>query len=208
MTDPVVFASPLPAPQSPYRETPNPKHVHQNNWETMHIRVFPEHSCIGLRCSYKKMTAKKKPSTFDRECLCFSFTIALYVLFYTDSEYPISAAFDYFLGTMILCGWIRLAIFVDRWYLTRTISYWRWSSIVLHIACCVAWGGRIVLEPEDPSIVVVGQVLGFIGVWTCYGILRFALFLDKCIKAFLDRSFTLAWLSFQIQRLIGKKGDL
>ena len=174
----------------------------------MHIRVFPEHSCIGLRCSYKKMTAKKKPSTFDRECLCFSFILALYVLFYTDSEYPISAAFDYFLGTMILCGWIRLAIFVDRWYLTRTISYWRWSSIVLHIACCVAWGGRIVLEAEDPSIVVVGQVLGFIGVWTCYGILRFALFIDKCIKAFFARSFILAWLSFQIQRLISKKENL
>ena len=116
----------------------------------MHIRVFPEHSCIGLRCSYKKMTAKKKPSTFDILCLCFSFTIALYVLFYTDQEYPISTALDYFLGTMLLCGWIRLAIFVDRWYVTRTIPYWRWSSIVLHIACCVAWGGRIVLEAEDP----------------------------------------------------------
>ena len=79
---------------------------------------------------------------------------------------------------------------------------------LLHIACCVAWGGRIVLEAEDPSIVVVGQVLGFIGVWTCYSILRFALFLDKCIKAFFARSFILAWLSFQIQRLISKKENL
>ena len=205
MTDPVVFASPLPAPQSPYRETPNPKHVHQNNWETMHIRVFPEHSCIGLRCSYKKMTAKKKPSTFDKECLCLSFILALYVLFYTDSEYPISAAFDYFLGTMLLCGWLRLAVFVDRWYLTRTIPYWRWNSIVLHIACCVAWSGRVVLEAESPGFVVAGEILGFTSVWLCYGILCFVVFL---YKAFFARSFILAWLSFQIQRLIGKKENL
>ena len=171
----------------------------------MHIRVFPEHSCIGLRCSYKKMTAKKKPSTFDRESLCLSFILALYVLFYTDSELPISAAFDYFLGTMILCGWIRLAIFVVRWRVTQIIPYWRWNSIVLHIACCVALGGHVVLEAEDPSIVVVGEVLGFTSVWLCYGVLRFVVFL---YKSFFARSFILAWLSFQIQRLIGKKGDL
>ena len=174
----------------------------------MHIRVFPEHFCIGLRCSYKKMTAKKKPSTFDILCLCFSFTIALWVLFYTDQEYPISTALDYFLSTMLFLGWLRLVLFVIRWRVTQIIPYWRWYSIVLHIACCFAWGGRIVLEAEGPGVVVVGQVLGFTGVWICYGILRFAMFLDKCIKAFLDRSFILAWLSFQIQRLINKNRDL
>ena len=205
MTDPVVFASPLPAPQSPYRETPNPKHVHQNNWETMHIRVFPEHSCIGPRCSYKKMTAKKKHSTFDRECLGLSFAIALYVLFYTDSEYPISAAFDCFLSTMWFLGWLRLAVFVVRWRVTQIIPYWRWNSIVLHIACCVALGGHVVLEAGGPGLVVLGEILGFTSVWLCYGVLRFVVFL---YKSFFDRSFILAWLSFQIQRLIGKKGDL
>ena len=194
-------------PQSPYRETLNPQYVYQNSWETMHTRVYPEHLCIGLRRSYKKM-AQKKPSTFDILCLCFSFTIALWVLFYTDQEYPISTALDYFLSTMLFLGWLRLVLFVIRWRVIQIIPYWRWYSIVLHIACCFAWGGRIVLEAEGPGVVVVGQVLGFTGVWICYGILRFAMFLDKCLKAFLARSFILAWLSFQIQRLINKNRDL
>ena len=171
----------------------------------MHIRVFPEHSCIGLRRSYKKMTAKKKPSTFDTPCLCLSFTIALYVLFYTDPEYPISAAFDCFLSTMLLLGWLRLSVFVVRWRVTQIIPYWRWNSIVLNIACCFALGGRVVLEAGGPGVVVVGEILGFTGVWLCYGILRLVVFL---YKAFFARSFILAWLSFQIQRLIGKKENL
>ena len=171
----------------------------------MHIRVFPEHFCIGLRCSYKKMTAKKKPSTFDRECLGLSFAIALYVLFYTDPEYPISATLDCFLGAMLFSGWLRLTVFVVRGRVTQIIPYWRWNSIILHIACCVALGGRFVLEAGGPGVVVVGEVLGFAGVWLCYGIFRFVVFL---YKSFFARSFILAWLSFQIQRLIGKKENL
>ena len=97
------------------------------------------------------------------------------------------------------------ALFVIRWRVTQIIPYWRWNSIVLHIACCFALGGRVVLEAEGPGLVVAGEILGFTGVWFCYGILRFVVFL---YKAFFARSFTLAWLSFQIQRLIGKKGDL
>ena len=170
----------------------------------MHIRVFPEHSCIGLRCSYKKM-AQKKPSTFDILCLCFSFTIALWVLFYTDQEYPISTALDYFLSTMWFLGWLRLAVFVVRWRVTQIIPYWRWNSIVLHIACCVALGGHVVLEAGGPGLVVAGEILGFTSVWLCYGVLRFVVFL---YKAFFARSFILAWLSFQIQRLISKKENL
>ena len=168
----------------------------------MHIRVFPEHSCIGLRCSYKKMTAKKKPSTFDILCLGLSFTIALGELFSTDPEYPISTALDCFLGAMLFFGWLRLALFVIVWCVTRTIPYWRWNSIVLHIACCFAWSGRVVLEAESPGLIAAGEILGFTSVWLCYGILRFVVFL---YKSFLARSFILAWLSFQIQRLISKK---
>ena len=130
---------------------------------------------------------EKKPSTFDRECLCFSFVIALYALFNADSEYPISTALDYFLGTMLFLGWLRLAVFVDRWYLTQTIPYWRWHSIVLHIACCFAMGGRVVFEAGGPGPVVAGQVLGFIGVWICYGIIRFVVLFCKYIKAFFAR---------------------
>ena len=167
----------------------------------MHTRVYPEHLCIGLRRSYKKM-AQKKPSTFDILCLCSSFTIALWVFFDTDSEYPIFTTFDCFLSTMLLCGWLRLAMFVIVWCVTRTIPSWRWNSTVLHIACCVAWSGRVVLEAEGPGLVVAGEILGFTGVWLCYGILRFVVFL---YKSFFARSFILAWLSFQIQRLISKK---
>ena len=152
---------------------------------------------VEFRRSYKKMT-EKKPSTFDRECLCFSFTIGLYVLFYTEPEYPISTALDYFLSAMLFFGWLRLSVFVVRWRVTRIIPYWRWNSIVLHIACCFALGGRVVLAAGGPGVVVVGEIFGFTGVWLCYGILRFAMFLDKYIKAFLDRNFILAWLSFQI----------
>ena len=141
---------------------------------------------VELKRLYKKMT-EQKPSTFDRECLCFSFVIVLYALFNTDSEYPISTALDYFLGTMLFFGWLRLVLFVDRWYLTRTIPYWRWHSVVLHIACCVAWGGRVVLEAGGPGLVVAGEIYGFTGVWICYGIIRFVAFLCKYIKAFFDR---------------------
>ena len=151
------------------------------------------------------MTAKKKPSTFDILCLGLSFTIALWVLFYTDPEYPISTALDCFLGTMLFLGWLRLAVFVVRWRVTQIIPYWRWNSIVLHIACCFALGGRVVLEAGGPGLVAAGEILGFTGVWLCYGVLRFVVFL---YKSFFARSFILAWLSFQIQRLIGKKGDL
>ena len=63
---------------------------------------------VEFKRFYKKMT-EKKPSTFDRECLCLSFTIALYVPFYTDPEYPISTALDCFLSTMLFLGWLRLA---------------------------------------------------------------------------------------------------
>ena len=45
-------------------------------------------------------------------------------------------------------------------------------------------GGRVVLEAERPGLVVVGEILGFTGVWFCYGILRFVVFLDKCTKHF------------------------
>ena len=156
---------------------------------------------VEFRRSYKKMT-EKKPSTFDRECLCFSFTIGLYVLFYTEPEYPISTALDYFLSAMLFFGWLRLSVFVVRWRVTRIIPYWRWHSIVLHIACCFAVGGRVVFEAGGPGPVVAGQVLGFIGVWTCYGTLRFLVFL---FKSFFDQSFIFLWFSFQIQRLISKR---
>ena len=105
---------------------------------------------------------------------------------------------------MVLLGWIRLAVFVDRWYLTRIIPYWRWHSIVLHISCIVAWSGRVVFEAEGPGVVAAGQILGFTGVWLFYGMLRFVMFLYK----FFARSFIAAWFSFQIQRLIDKKEDL
>ena len=133
--------------------------------------------------SYKQIR-KKKPSTVDGVCLCLSTNIALCTFFYTDSEYPISTALDYFFGIMVLCGWIRLAAFIDRWYLRRTIPYWRWHSVVLHIACCLAVGGRVVFEAEGPGLVFAGQVYGFTGVWICYGIIRFVVFLCKRIKAF------------------------
>ena len=156
---------------------------------------------VEFKRFYKKMT-EKKPSTFDRECLCLSFTLALYVPFYTDSEYPISTALDCFFSTLLFLGWLRLVLFIDRWYLRQTIPYWRWNSIVLHIACCFAWSGRVVLEAESPGLIAAGEILGFTSVWLCYGILRFVVFL---YKSFLARSFILAWLSFQIQRLISKK---
>ena len=148
---------------------------------------------------------EKKTSTFDIGCLCFSFAIAWWVLFNTDSEYPISTALDYFLSVMLFFGWLRLSVFVVRWRVTRIIPYWRWNSIVLHIACCFALGGHVVLEAEGPGVVVVGEIFGFTGVWICYGILRFVVFL---YKSFFARSFIFAWLSFQIQRLISKKEDL
>ena len=152
--------------QSPYREISNPKHVYQNNLETLQIRVCPECTCIGFRRFYKKMT-EKKPSTFDIPCLGLSFAIAWWVLFNTDSEYPISTALDCFLSAMLLFGWLRLAVFVVRWRVTRTTPYWRWNSIILHIACCFALGGRVVLEGGGPGLVAAGEILEFTGVWLC-----------------------------------------
>ena len=123
-------------------------------------------------------------------------------IFYTDPEYPISTALDRFFSTMLFFGWLRLVLFVTRWRLTQIIPYWRWNSIVRHTTCSVAWGGRIVLEAEGPGVVVVRQVLGFTGVRTCYGILRFLVFL---FKSLFDQSFIFLWFSFQIQRLISKR---
>ena len=149
--------------------------------------------------------SEKKPSTFDIPCLCISFAVALCALFYTDPEYPISTALDCFLSAMLLLGWLRLAVFVVRWCVTRTIPYWRWRSIVLHTACFFAVCGGVVLEGGGPGLVAAGEIVGFTGVWLFYGMLRFVMFL---YKSFFARSFIAAWFSFQIQRLIDKKEDL
>ena len=148
------------------------------------------------------MIDKKRSYTVDILCLCSSFTIALGELFSTDPEYPISTALDCFFSAMLFFGWLRLALFVIVWCVTRTIPYWRWHSIVMHIACCFAVGGRVVFEAGGPGPVVAGQVLGFIGVWICYGIIRFVVFL---FKSLFDQSFIFLWFSFQIQRLISKR---
>ena len=133
------------------------------------------------------MMDKKRSYTADILCLCSSFTIALGELFSTDPEYPISTALDCFFSAMLFFGWLRLALFVIVWCVTRTIPYWRWHSIVMHIACCFAVGGRVVFEAGGPGPVVAGQVLGFIGVWICYGIIRFVVLFCKYIKAFFAR---------------------
>ena len=116
---------------------------------------------------------EKKTTTFDMPCLCISFAVALCALFYTDPEYPISTTLGYFLSGMVLFGWLRLCAFVVRWCVTRTVPYWRWRSIVLHTACFFAVCGGVVLESGGPGVVVVGEIVGFIGVWLIYGILRF-----------------------------------
>ena len=108
--------------------------------------------------------SEKKPSTFDIPCLCISFAVALCALFYTDPEYPISTALDCFLSAMLLLGWLRLAVFVVRWCVTRTIPYWRWRSIVLHTACFFAVCGGVVLEGGGPGLVAAGEIVGFTGV--------------------------------------------
>ena len=176
----------------------------------MHIRVFPEHSCIGLRCSYKKMTAKKKPSIFDILCLCFSFIYCIMgIVLYRFKSIQFLPRLITFSAQCYFVGWLRLVLFVirmacdtDNPLLVLVAQSFCISHAALPGVDVLFW------RLKAPSVVVVGQVLGFIGVWTCYGILRFALFLDKCIKAFFARSFILAWLSFQIQRLIGKKENL
>ena len=123
--------------------------------------------------------SEKKPSTFDMPCLCISFAVALCALFYTDPEYPISTTLGYFLSGMVLFGWLRLCAFVVRWCVTRTVPYWRWRSIVLHTACFFAVCGGVVLESGGPGVVVVGEIVGFAGVWLFYGMLRFVVFLYR-----------------------------
>ena len=190
-------------PQSPYRETPNSKpRLSEIAWRLISLGI-PMSLLYRTQAFFYNRITEKKPSTVDRECLCFSFIIALYALFNADTEYPISISLDYFLNTMLFLGWLRLAAFIDRWYLRRTIPYWRWHSVVLHIACCVAVGGRVVFEAGGTGGTAEGQVLGFMGVWICYGIIRFVVFL---FKAFFARCFIPVWL--QIQRLIRKKENL
>ena len=188
-------------PQSPYRETPQPRPSQQP--ENSISLGIPMSSLYRTQASSHKEITEKKPSTVDRECLCLSINIALCTFIDTETEYPISTALDYFFCIMVICGWIRLAVFIDRWYLTKTIPYWRWNSLVLHIACCLAVGAGVVLDTRGNGLTAGGQLLGFTSVWICYGIIRFVGFL---FKIFFVRCFIPVWL--QIQRLIRKEEDL